>query len=487
MGEPDPLVSGQLAACRSWCLRRLGMDREWLQLEAGSEVTIGRGFSVTYQLISKVCPLMISRNHCILKQNPEGQWTIMDNKSLNGVWLNRERLAPLQGYCIRKGDHIQLGVPLESKEHAEYEYEVIEEDRESLAPCLAPKNDHTTEKHKGLRTKRKLSSDGVESLPAEGPSDLRCPLAKSSSKPAEAEKLHGKGEVASQPLGCLCPTLASLEATERTAGPHACSTLPKVLELYPKKQKACSPSASQSSLELFKMTMSRMLKLKTQMQEKQIAVLNVKRQARKGSSKKIVRMEKELRDLQSQLYAEQAQQQARVEQLEKTFQEEEQHLQGLEKEQGECDLKQQLVQALQEHRALMEELDRSKKDFEKIIQAKNKELERTKEEKDKVQAQKEEVLSHMNDVLENELQCIICSEYFIEAVTLNCAHSFCSFCISEWMKRKVECPICRKDIESRTNSLVLDNCISKMVERLSSDVKERRSVLIRERRAKRLL
>lgn len=38
MGEPDPLVSGQLAARRSWCLRRLGMDREWLQLEAGSEV-----------------------------------------------------------------------------------------------------------------------------------------------------------------------------------------------------------------------------------------------------------------------------------------------------------------------------------------------------------------------------------------------------------------------------------------------------------------
>lgn len=92
----------------------------------------------------------------------------------------------------------------------------------------------------------------------------------------------------------------------------------------------------------------------------------------------------------------------------------------------------------------------------------------------------------MNDLLENELQCIICSEYFIEAVTLNCAHSFCSFCINEWMKRKVECPICRKDIESRTNSLVLDNCISKMVDNLSSDVKERRSVLIRERRAKRL-
>lgn len=38
-------------------------------------------------------------------------------------------------------------------------------------------------------------------------------------------------------------------------------------------------------------------------------------------------MEKELRDLQSQLYAEQAQQQARVEQLQKTFQEEKHYLQ----------------------------------------------------------------------------------------------------------------------------------------------------------------
>lgn len=234
------------------------------------------------------------------------------------------------------------------------------------------------------------------------------------------------------------------------------------------------------------MTMSRILKLKTELQEKQIAVLNVKRQTQKGNSKTIVKMEEELQALQSQLCAEQAQQQARMEELEKTFQEEEQHLQDLEKEQGEEDLKQQLVQALQEHRALMEELNRSKKDFEAIIQAKNRELEQTKEEKEKVQAQKEEVLSQMNDVLENELQCIICSEYFIEAVTLNCAHSFCSYCIKEWMKRKIECPICRKDIESKTYSLVLDNCINKMVDNLSSEVKERRIALIRERKAKRL-
>ncbi|KFP45047.1 E3 ubiquitin-protein ligase RNF8 [Chlamydotis macqueenii] len=85
----------------------------------------------------------------------------------------------------------------------------------------------------------------------------------------------------------------------------------------------------------------------------------------------------------------------------------------------------------------------------------------------------------MNDVLENELQCTICSEHFIEAVTLNCAHSFCSYCINEWTKRKVECPICRQEIKSKTRSLVLDNCIDRMVEKLDC-----RLTLIRERKEK---
>ncbi|XP_044927102.1 E3 ubiquitin-protein ligase RNF8 isoform X7 [Mustela putorius furo] len=426
MEEPGSLVMGDRAGGRSWCLRRVGMNAEWLLLEDGNEVTIGRGFGVTYQLVSKICPLMISRNHCVLKQNVEGQWTIMDNKSLNGVWLNRERLEPLKVYSIHKGDHIQLGVPLENKENAEYEYEVTEEDRERMYPCLAPKNDQMTGKNRGLRTKRKFSLDELEGPGAEGPSNLKSKISKVSCEPGQPVKSHGKGEVASQPAEYLDPKLTSVEPSEKTTEAHVYPGSAKVIELHHKKQKASNPSVSQSSLELFKVTMSRILKLKTQMQEKQ----------------------------------------------------------GLEKEQGEEDLKQQLAQALQEHRALMEELNRSKKDFEAIIQAKNKELEQTKEEKEKVQAQKEEVLSHVNDVLENELQCIICSEYFIEAVTLNCAHSFCSYCINEWMKRKVECPICRKDIKSKTHSLVLDNCINKMVDNLSSEVKERRIVLIRERKGK---
>lgn len=378
------------------------MNAERLLLEDGNEVTIGRGFGVTYQLISKLCPLMISRKHCVLKQNTDGQWTIMDNKSLNGVWLNRVRLEPLKVYSLQKGDHIQLGMPLENKENAEYEYEVIEEDQERN-PYLAPKSDQMMEKNKDLRTKRKFM-DELEGPGAEGPSDLKSIISKVSCEPGQPVKSHGKGEVASQPSEHLDPKLTS-EPSEKTTGAHVYSGPAKAVELH-KKQKASYPLASQNILELFK---------------------------------------------------------------------------GLEKEQEE-DLKQQLAQALQEHQDLVEELNHSKKNFEAAIQAKNRELEQIKEEKEKVQAQKEEISSHLNDVLENELQCIICSEYFIETVTLNCAHSFCSYCINEWMKRKIECPICRKDIKFKTPSLVLDSCISKMVDNLGSEVKDHRMALIGERK-----
>lgn len=121
----------------------------------------------------------------------------------------------------------------------------------------------------------------------------------------------------------------------------------------------------------------------------------------------------------------------------------------------------------------------------------------------------------MTEVLENELQCIICSELFIkarrqawfyyltggesygpaenpsvgsvslQAVILNCAHSFCSYCIEQWRKKKDECPICRQAILSQTRCLALDNCISSMVENLSLDMKARRQTLIAERKGER--
>ncbi|NXG67578.1 RNF8 ligase, partial [Hemiprocne comata] len=447
-------------------------------------VTLGRGLDLTYQLLSKTCPLMISRKHCVFQQNAEGQWTVKDNKSLNGVWLNKQRLDPSKAYPIAEGDRIQLGVPLENREAAEYEYEVIKEEWEKIRPFLAQRSD--LGKARSSRTKRKFSSEELETSGLEGPSDSRSkrdrvscdndPLGKSSGRVEEGKQLTENMDTKLPPPG---------PSEEEDSGPvlnsPVCSE--KGVSVLCKDQKGSGLAQSWNGLEMLRKTLADIMKLKVKVQEKQAAVLNVKQKRRKCAQKEILAMEQELQELQDQLCTEQEHQQQQVEELERTFSKGQQKLEvqwwiaftgtfiisGL---------------VLLQHRALMEELSRSKKDFEEIIRAKNKELEETKEEKEKVRAQKEEVLNQMNDVLENELQCTICSEYFIEAVTLNCAHSFCSYCINEWTKRKVECPICRQEIKSKTRSLVLDNCIDRMVEKLDLEMKQHRLTLIRERKEK---
>ncbi|NXA07590.1 RNF8 ligase, partial [Sapayoa aenigma] len=464
-------------------------------------VTIGRGLDITYQLVSKTCPLMISRKHCVFQENAEGQWTVKDNKSLNGVWLNKQRLDPSKVYPIAEGDRIQLGVPLENRETAEYEYEVIKEEWEKIRPFLAQRSD--LGKAKSSRTKRKFSLEELETSESEGPSNSRCKRDRVSCDNELLDKSWGQVEEARRLTEKMDIKLPSPGPSEWDSAPVHSSPVhsKKAVSVPSKDQKDSGLTESGTGLKMLRKTLADIMKLKVKVQEKQTAVLNVKQKRRKCAQKEILVMEQELQELQDQLCMEQEHQQQQVEELERTFCKEQQKLEGEKWQHGEENLKEQLAQILQEatynctfitfgmellqHHALMEELSRSKKDFEEIIRAKNKELEETKEEKEKVRAQKEEVLNQMNEVLENELQCTICSEHFIEAVTLNCAHSFCSYCINEWTKRGVECPICRQEIKSKTRSLVLDNCIDRMVEKLDVKMKEHRLTLIRERKGER--
>ncbi|NXL95699.1 RNF8 ligase, partial [Alectura lathami] len=454
------------------------------------QVTVGRGLDLTYQLVSKTCPLMISRKHCIFQQDAEGQWTVKDNKSLNGVWLNKQRLDPSKTYPIAEGDRIQLGVPLENRETAEYEYEVIKEEWEKIRPYLAPRND--LGKANCSRTKRKFTLEESETSGSEGPSNSRSKRDRVSCDSEPLGSPWGGVEEAKELTDKVDAKLPSPGPSEEDGSlVHGSSDCAEgAVAVAQEDQKDSALAQSWTGLEKLRRTLVDIKKLKVKVQEKQTAVLNVKQKRRKAAQKTILVMEQELQELQDQLCTEQEQHQQQVEELERTFSKEQQKLEGAKWHHGEENLKEQLAQVLQEasnhesHHALMEELSRSRKDFEEIIRAKNKELEETKEEKEKVRAQKEEVLNQMNDVLENELQCTICSEHFIEAVTLNCAHSFCSYCIDQWMKRKAECPICRQEIKSKTRSLVLDNCIDRMVENLDVEMREHRLTLIRERTGK---
>ncbi|KAF5284647.1 hypothetical protein FQR65_LT13478 [Abscondita terminalis] len=82
---------------------------------------------------------------------------------------------------------------------------------------------------------------------------------------------------------------------------------------------------------------------------------------------------------------------------------------------------------------------------------------------------------------EDELQCSICTEMFIKAVTLSCSHTFCKYCITQWRKNQTICPICRAVIKMQFSTLVLDNFINKIVENSDDELKNHRLTIIKER------
>lgn len=97
---------------------------------------------------------------------------------------------------------------------------------------------------------------------------------------------------------------------------------------------------------------------------------------------------------------------------------------------------------------------------------------------------KENVLEKVSGIMDDQLTCSICSELFVKASTLNCTHTFCRHCISQWYKKRRDCPVCRKPIISMNTSLALDNFIESMIENLPTDLKNRRKELVQERKGK---
>lgn len=438
-----------------FCLMRVGRNSDWLRLFEHTEITIGRGVDVTHQLLSPSCPLMISRLHCTFKQRDDGQWTVMDKKSLNGVWVNGNRIPAEESHQLKLGDSIQLGVPvMENK--VEFDYILVQRPLRDIKLYLAKGHrEGAKAAHASKKPKRKLAVEEVEPSTSK-PKLYRCASAdKSFAKPC--------------PLSHLKPQQRLGHTQPRETGPSR------------QIQEADRPSEDSNTpcdLDNLLMYSQNILLLREQVDETKRQVASLEGEPRQSDPLR----EEQVRELQGQLETLRAKMH-RMETLEKSFSETKRQLEEQKTQQQEELLKKQLDEALQEQKKVIDELALSRQGFEEILLAKNKELEVTKEEKEKARAQKEEVVTQVTEVLENELQCIICSELFIEAVILNCAHSFCCYCIKQWRKKKDECPICRQAIQSQTRCLALDNCINSMVENLSLDMKARRQTLITERKA----
>ena len=54
------------------------------------------------------------------------------------------------------------------------------------------------------------------------------------------------------------------------------------------------------------------------------------------------------------------------------------------------------------------------------------------------------------DLINDELKCIICTQPFQSPVTITCKHLFCLSCIDTWFKQNASCPICRHPLEMQS-------------------------------------
>ena len=69
---------------------------------------------------------------------------------------------------------------------------------------------------------------------------------------------------------------------------------------------------------------------------------------------------------------------------------------------------------------------------------------------------------NFRELAETQLQCAVCREPYVEATSINCGHTYCNYCISEWMKNKTNCPVCRTDIKQTVKCKVLDEYLDQV-------------------------
>lgn len=82
-------------------------------IDTTAEFILGRKSETTADLLLDLAPfggysLGLSRRHAVIRQTGRG-YEMLDLGSVNGTWLNEERLAPHQSYPLPSGSHVRLG------------------------------------------------------------------------------------------------------------------------------------------------------------------------------------------------------------------------------------------------------------------------------------------------------------------------------------------------------------------------------------------
>lgn len=108
-------------------------------------------------------------------------------------------------------------------------------------------------------------------------------------------------------------------------------------------------------------------------------------------------------------------------------------------------------------------------------------LDALKKELEVVEAQaRKNRYEELEKVLEN-FTCIICVEVIDEPVVLNCSHTMCQYCLSKWKMKRKRCPICREKIVYEIKNLLIKNFIEKTIELMDAEYQASRKELVSKR------
>jgi hypothetical protein len=82
-------------------------------IDIRGEFVLGRKVGTTSEGLLDLAPLGayhlgLSRRHAVIRRTEQG-YELMDLGSINGTWLNDERLVPHKPYLLESGSHLRLG------------------------------------------------------------------------------------------------------------------------------------------------------------------------------------------------------------------------------------------------------------------------------------------------------------------------------------------------------------------------------------------
>lgn len=420
---------------------------------SGSLMTIGRNPKSNIKIDS----LNVSRSHSTL-QCSEGKWSIKDNNSQNGTFINGRQIDKDQFFLLQIGDIIFLGPPSENPAAFVFDDYLEETEQNSLGP-------------------EKEFCSSVEYIDTNPSSTVTKPV-----EIGEVPRKRYKVDVSTSSdkvpnvAGLMDPSDGSSTRQQKGKSKTLLNSALKDKELNIPSTSNYFASSSKSLLPKPEITSNGTQKNNTNSKDIQVEEISQSL------------LDAESGDLLSQdhypfslLLDESTSEKDPVVKMEV---EAAVPLQDVDNEA----LKSKLVLLTEE----IKQLQMSKSDLlkeysnmcekNKLLDQKLVEQQKLKEDMQMCELRiKNKFKTQIMEKLEEELICNICTEVLIKPTVLDCSHTFCEHCILQWKKKKGQCPVCRNHIKSQTRVLALDHFIDKTLETLTPGQKEKRNILMFER------